>query len=82
MLGDCLVKCKNIKIDPEYTGKINCLKYLDFNSLYASAIIQALPTGEIRICDDIDYSDYSIIYIYTLEIEFNDELKFILSRKD
>ena len=41
----------NKGIDPEYTGKENYLKYLDFNSLYASAMVQALPTGEIKVCD-------------------------------
>ena len=37
VLGDCHVKCKKKEIDPEYTGKENYLKYLDINSLYASA---------------------------------------------
>ena len=45
------VKCMNKQIDPEYAGKENYLKYLDFNSLYASAMVQALPTGEIKVCD-------------------------------
>ena len=51
VLGDCHVKCMNKQIDPEYAGKENYLKYLDFNSLYASAMVQALPTGEIKVCD-------------------------------
>ena len=52
VFGDCHVKCKNkeisetaLQIDPEYTGKENYLKYLVFNSLYASAMVQALPTS-------------------------------------
>ena len=55
LLGDCHVKCKNKEIDPEYTGKENYLKYLDFNSLYASAMVQALPTGEIKVCEELLY---------------------------
>ena len=51
VLGDCHVKYMNKGIDPEYTGKENYLKYLDFNSLYASTMVQALPTGEIKVCD-------------------------------
>ena len=31
VFGDCHVKSKNKEIDPEYTGKENYLKYLDFN---------------------------------------------------
>ena len=58
-LGDFHVKCKNKEIDPEYTGKANYLKYLDFNSLYASAMVQALPTGEIKLCDGNDYTQSS-----------------------
>ena len=50
VLGDCHVKCLNKQIDPEYAVKENYLKYLDFNSLYASAMVQALPTGEIKVC--------------------------------
>ena len=75
MLGDCHVTCK--RLYSEYTGKENYLKYLDFNSLYASAMIQALPTGENRVCDDNDYSGSTstISYIYTLDIKYNDELK-------
>ena len=46
VLGDFHVKCMNKQIDPANTGKENYLKYLDFNSLYASAsasaIVQAL----------------------------------------
>ena len=41
----------NKQIDPEYAGKENYLKYLDFNSLYASAMVQALPIGEIKVFD-------------------------------
>ena len=56
VLGDCHVKCKNKQINPDYTGKKNYQKYLDFNSLYASAMVQALPTGEIKACDTLDYT--------------------------
>ena len=87
-LGDCHVKCMNKQIDPEYTGKENYLKYLDFNS-YASAMVQALPTGEIKVCDGNDYTQPSSTkgYIYTIDVKYNDELKqkteiSILSRKD
>ena len=52
VLGDCHVIYKNKQIDPEYTGKRNELNFLDFNSLYASAMVQALPTGEISDCDN------------------------------
>ena len=83
VLGDCLVKCKNKEIDPEYTGKENYLKYLDFNSLYASAMVQALPTGEIKVCDprsglaDLVYtsSRSTKVLIYTIDIKYNDDLK-------
>ena len=59
VLCDFHVKCKNKEIDPEYTGKENYLKYLDFNSLYASAMVQALPTGEFKVCDGNDYTQSS-----------------------
>ena len=32
------------------------MKYLDFSSLYASAMVQALPTGEIGVCDNLVYT--------------------------
>ena len=54
VLGDCHVKCMNKLMDPEYTGKENYLKYLDFNSLYASAMVQDLPAGEIKVCEELD----------------------------
>ena len=77
ILGDCLVKSKNKEIDPEYTGKENYLQYLDFNSLYASAMVQTLPTGEIKVCDTLDYTSSSSTkgYIYTIDVKYNDELK-------
>ena len=56
VLGDCHVKCKNKQINPAYTGKENHLKYLDFNSLFASAMVQALRTGEIKVCDNNSYT--------------------------
>ena len=42
VLGECHVKCMNKEMNPEYTGNENYLKYLVFNSLYASALVQAL----------------------------------------
>ena len=77
VLGDCHVKCKNKQMDPKYTGKENYLKYLDFNSLYASAMVQALPTGEIIVYDNPVYtrSISNTGYIYTIDIKYNDELK-------
>ena len=67
----------NKGIDPEYTGKENYLKYLDFNSLYASAMVQALTTGEIKVCYGNDYTQSSSTkgYIYTIDVKYNDELK-------
>ena len=77
VLGDCHIKCKNKEIDPEYTGKKNYPKYLDFNSLYASAMVQALPTGEIKVSDGNDYTSSSStkVYIYTIDVKYNDEFK-------
>ena len=77
VLVDCHVKCKNKEIDPEYTGRENYLNNLDFNSLYASAMVQALPTGEIKVCDTLDYTSSSSTkgYIYTIDMKYNDELK-------
>ena len=77
VLSDCHVKCINKQIDPEYTGKENYLKYLDFNSLYASAMVQALPTGEIKVCEEFGCtrSGSNTGYIYTIDIEYSDELK-------
>ena len=76
VLGDCHVKCMNKGIDPEYTGKENYLKYLDFNSLYASSLVQALPTVEIKVCDLVYTSSSSTKgYIYTIGIKYNDDLK-------
>ena len=84
VLGDFHVKCMNKQIDPEYAGKENYLKYLDFNSLYASAMVQALPTGEIKVCEDPETgladtvytrSSSNTGYIYTIDIKYNDELK-------
>ena len=65
------------QIDPEYKGKENYLKYLEFNSLYASAMVQALPTGEISVCDNAVYtrSSSNTGYIYTIDIKYNDDLK-------
>ena len=77
VLCACHVKCKNKEKDPEYTGSENYLKYLDFNSLYASAMVQALPTGEIKVCDGNEYTQSSSEkgYIYTIDVKYNDELK-------
>ena len=77
VLRDCHVKCMNTQIDPEYTGKENYLKFLDFNSLYASAMVQALPTGEIKVFDDPVYTRFcsNSGYMYTIDIKYTDELK-------
>ena len=77
VLGDYQVKCKNKEIDPEYTGKENYLKYLDFNSLYASAMVQALPNREIKVCEELGYtrSSCNTSYIYTIDIKHSDDLK-------
>ena len=77
VLSQCHVKCKNKQIDPEYIGKENYLKHLDFNSLYASAMVQALPSDEISVCDNAVYtrSSSNTGYIYTTDIEYNDEVK-------
>ena len=71
MLGNCHVNCKNKNLDPEYRGKENYVIYLDFNSLYASAMVQSLPTGEISVCDDVNYSNSSgnTGYFYTIDKE-------------
>ena len=73
VLGDCHAKCKK-KRDPAFTGKKNYLKYLDFNSLYASAMAQALTNGEIKVCDGNDYtqSTSTKCYIYTIDVKYND----------
>ena len=78
VLGECHVKYMNKQIDPEYNRKENYLKYLDFNSLYASAMVQALPTGEIGMCNDNVYLQSSSTkgYIYTIDIKYNIDLKF------
>ena len=84
VLGDRHVKCLNKQIDPEYAGKENYLKYLDFNSWYASAMVQALPTGEISMCDPgtcftnnlvYNRSSSNTGYIYTIDIKYSDESK-------
>ena len=59
------------QIDPEHTGKGKYLKYLDFNSLGASAMVQTLTTGEISVCDNpvCNISNSNRGYIYTLDIK-------------
>ena len=52
VLGHSHVKCNNKRVDLNYIAKEICLKSLELNSLYASSIEQALPTGEISVCDD------------------------------
>ena len=61
-------------MDPEYAGKENYLNYLDFNSLYASAMVQALPTGEIKVFEELGYtrSSSNTGYIFTIDIEYSD----------
>ena len=76
VLGDCHIKYMNKGIDPEYSGKENYLKYLNFNSLCASAMVQVLPTVEIKVCDLVYTSSSSTKgYIYTIDIKYNDDLK-------
>ena len=84
MLGHCHLKCKITEIDPEYTGKDYYIKYLDFNSLYSSDMVQALPTGEITVCDSVKYASSSfststsssnIRYICDNVVKYNDEFK-------
>ena len=77
VLGDCHVKCMIKSIDPEFIEKESYLKYLDFNSLYASVMVQALPTGEIKVCEELGYtrSSSNTGYIYTIDIKYSDELK-------
>ena len=77
VLGQCQVKCINKQIDRGYTGKETYLKYLEVNSLHASAMVQALTTGEIKVCDKIvrTRSSSNIGYIYTIDVNYNDDLK-------
>ena len=49
VLVHCHVKGKNKQIDPEYIVKDDYLKYLEFQSLYSFAMVQALPSGEISL---------------------------------
>ena len=56
VLGHFDAKCKNKQIDPEYSGRENYLKYFDIKSLYFSAMVKILPTGEISACDDKSYT--------------------------
>ena len=40
-------------------------------------MVQALPTGEIKVCEELGYtrSSSNTGYIYTIDIEYSDELK-------
>ena len=40
-------------------------------------MVQALPTGKIKVCDTLDYTSSSSTkgYIYTIDVNYNDELK-------
>ena len=40
-------------------------------------MVQAIPTGEIKVCDGNDYTQSSSTkgYIYTIDVKYNDELK-------
>ena len=40
-------------------------------------MVQALPTGEIKVCDTLDYTSSSSTkgYIYTIDVKYHDELK-------
>ena len=84
VLGDCHVKCMNKQIDPEYAGKENYLKYLDFKSLYASAKAWFATSRAGLACheqssfaDELGYmrSSSNTGYIYTIDIKYSDELK-------
>ena len=83
VLGDCHVECKNKQIDPDYRGKENYSKYLNFNTLYSSSMVKALPTGEINVCNDPETgfadnnktsSSNNTGYIYGIDVKYNDEL--------
>ena len=84
VLGECHVKCMKKEINPEYTGNENYLKCLDFKSLYASATVQALPTGEISVCDNnpgtgfadnYTRSSSNTVFTYTIDIKYDNDLK-------
>ena len=77
VLGDNYVKCKNKQTGPKYIGKESYLKFLDFDSLYVSAMVQALPTVEIKVCDNNSYTrtNSNTGYVHTIDIKYNDELK-------
>ena len=63
--------------------------YLDFNSICASAMVQALPTGEIKVCYTDNYTSSSVSnstsagastcssigYIYTIDVKYSKELE-------
>ena len=55
MLGKFQIKCNKKQINPDYDGKGNYLKYLDFDSVFASAMVQALRTDEISVCSNNIY---------------------------
>ena len=40
-------------------------------------MVQALPTGEIKVCDTLNYTSSISTkgYIYTIDVKFKDELK-------
>ena len=84
VLGDFHVKRKNKQIDPEYTGMEKYLKHVDLNSLYAFAMVQVLPTGEIKVCNYPETGFADIVYTrsnsntgntYTIVIKYNVDLK-------
>ena len=50
VLADGYVNCNNKQVNPNFTRKEKNLKYLNFNSLFLSAIVQVLYTGEINVC--------------------------------
>ena len=39
-------------------------------------MIEALPTGEIKVCDTLDYTSSSSTkgYTYTIDVKYSDEL--------
>jgi len=60
--------------------KENYLLYYDYNSLYASCMVQELPTGEMEWSDNLEYSKTlngikNPGYVYEVDLEYCKELK-------
>ena len=56
--------------------KKNYLNYLDFDSLLLSAVVQALPAGEIGVCSSNQHtlSISTKILIYNIDTDYRDKL--------